>query len=273
MHEVPRSAVFQCTIVSSSCVGSSIRIGQTALNFTTTWRNMAETRIKRLAAHVCASPLAVMPVTSAPFFYNIEMPGKRFGRFIGDLPDDGSLADELRPHQVQVYNGRVLQPRPSLDTSGFELLVAPVNDVLWTRSGTLVDPNDEASVQRYCQAIAEEVRAATGARRVIPFDHTFRRTGVQSFNSLKSGDAAGIVNAVHCDNTDISGPRRVQSLSNPDFNQVHVSQDEVDAILAGDYAIINVWRSISDAPIQRNPLALLHPSSVREDDFSPYEMR
>jgi hypothetical protein len=68
--------------------------------------------------------------------------------------------------------------------------------------------------------------------------------------------------SAHNDYTEWSGPNRVRE----------VLPDEADALLAGRFAIIQVWRAINQ-PIQSNPLALADAKSVHSDDLLVAERR
>jgi hypothetical protein len=111
----------------------------------------------------------------------------------------------------------------------------------------------------YYPEIERLVREVSGAVRVVPFDHT-----------LRSGDEgereARLVRepvlSVHNDFTDWSGPQRVR-----DF-----LPDEADRLLAGRFAIIQVWRAIN-RPIQTNPLAIADARSLASGDLIAAERR
>jgi hypothetical protein len=64
------------------------------------------------------------------------------------------------------------------------------------------------------------------------------------------------VRRVHNDYTEWSGPQRVRD----------VLPDEADALLAGRFAIIQVWRPIRH-PVETDPLGICDARSVAEKDF------
>jgi hypothetical protein len=140
------------------------------------------------------------------------------------------------------------------------------------------------------------VREATGADRVVVFDHTLRTSGVSSLNSLDGKAAAGAVIRVHGDYTHSSGPARLRQL----IDDGTVAADaRVGAATGGAnggaatggansgaatgganggahdgaagpsregpsrFAFVNWWQSIdANSPVLQHPLALCRPRSV-----------
>lgn len=129
--------------------------------------------------------------------------------------------------------------------------------------------------ERYYAEMEDLVRDATGASRVIIFDHTLRGSDAKGLNVL--GDAAtsaAAVRRVHCDYAVESAPRRLRQLaSSGSYTGTRLSGDELKAIEEGRYAFVNVWRSIDDEhDIEECPLALCDPASVDSGDYVPYRM-
>jgi hypothetical protein len=152
---------------------------------------------------------------------------------------------------VEIRNGRPQVPEFSLDVHGFA----------FREHRTAVrDFFDAEELKRvYYPEIERLVREVSGAVRVVPFDHT-----------LRSGDEgereARLVRepvlSVHNDFTDWSGPQRVRD----------ILPDEADRLLAGRFAIIQVWRAIN-RPIQTNPLAIADARSLASGDLIAAERR
>jgi hypothetical protein len=69
--------------------------------------------------------------------------------------------------------------------------------------------------------------------------------------------------SVHNDYTEWSGPQRVRDLL----------PDEADELLKHRFAIIQVWRSISDKPLLSNPLAIADARSLDMKDLIAAERR
>jgi hypothetical protein len=115
---------------------------------------------------------------------------------------------------------------------------------------------DEALIREiYYPETEQLLKRATGADKVVIFDHAKRLDAVQPAQ-------AGVVppvRGVHCDQTFVSGPRRVRD---------HLPPDEADVRLQGRCAIINVWRPIG-APVFTAPLALCDARSIALDDIVP----
>jgi hypothetical protein len=152
---------------------------------------------------------------------------------------------------VEIRNGRPQAPEFSLDVHGFAFRA---------HRTAMRDFFDADELKRvYYPEIERLVREVSGAVRVVPFDHT-----------LRSGDEgereARLVRepvlSVHNDFTDWSGPQRVRD----------ILPDEADRLLAGRFAIIQVWRAIN-RPIQTNPLAIADARSLASGDLIAAERR
>lgn len=73
------------------------------------------------------------------------------------------------------------------------------------------------------------------------------------------------VQRVHIDQTPASAEQRVRR---------HVPDPaEADALLAGRYRIINVWRPLNARPVESFPLAFCSSSTLRGEDVVPVEHR
>jgi len=141
----------------------------------------------------------------------------------------------------------------TLDANGFALVGhrTAVRD-FWDEAQTLALGHPEA---------AEIVRAATGASRVVVFDHTLRRrlSGAEDRSRGVPRQPAG---RVHVDQTVRSGPQRVRDLMG----------DQAEDLLRRRAAIINVWRPIA-RPAVDWPLAVADAASVDPADLIPSELR
>jgi len=148
---------------------------------------------------------------------------------------------------VRVENARPIAGQLSLDVEGVALARSPtaVRD-FWDEAQTLALGHPET---------AELVKAVTGARRVVVFDHTLRRRadGVADRTANAPRQPAA---RVHVDQTVLSGPQRVRQ----------VMGDQADDLLAGGAAIINVWRPIGH--VARDwPLAVGDARTFAADDL------
>lgn len=162
----------------------------------------------------------------------------------GDSPS--RYSGEFAMTTVQIRDGRPLADGLSLDTHGFAFrkLSAPRIDF---------ENNDQVKALYFPQVEAL-VKEATGASRVLIFDHTVR----------KDGNSNGRTPArhVHVDYTETSAPDRVRD---------YVSDAEAADLLAKRYIQVNVWRSIRGT-IARSPLALLDAQTLDRDDLIRTEL-
>jgi len=152
-------------------------------------------------------------------------------------------------HLMPVYDARPLTDSLSLDIEGFAL----------KRCGTAVsnfyDPAQVRSL--YYPEVEQLVKEATGAARVIAFEHDVRSAPKAQ---LKMNTVREPVKVVHDDYTEKSAPERVR-LYLP---------NEADILLQSRYEVINVWRPIK-GPVQDAPLAVCDARSIREEEIVPTE--
>ena len=130
------------------------------------------------------------------------------------------------------------------------------------------------------------MREATGASFVAAFDHNIRSAaGKQSKRRIQGGQQVqGPAQVVHGDYTLTSAPQRFRDLAkSPGANDTFQSvlpdggsllgAEEVKRVLAsGRFAIINVWRNITDDPVQTSPLALCAAASVQHENLVVFEI-
>jgi hypothetical protein len=169
-------------------------------------------------------------------------------------PPEGQKRTNIVQDEEPVWIADARDHGFTLDANGFELIQhkTAVRD-FWDEAQTLALGHPEA---------AEIVKAATGARRVVVFDHTLRRrlSGVEDRTKGVPRQPAG---RVHVDQTVTSGPQRVRDLMG----------DEAEALLQGRAAIINVWRPIA-RPALDWPLAVADAQSVDiANDLIPSQLR
>ena len=103
------------------------------------------------------------------------------------------------------------------------------------------------------------IKAESGAKRVVVFDHTLRTAddAVREEHKIREP-----VRRAHNDYTEWSGPQRVRD----------ILPDEADELLKRRFAIIQVWRPIRH-PVETHPLAIADARSVSFDDFVLSERR
>jgi len=155
------------------------------------------------------------------------------------------------PHRVAIHNGRPLAERFALERNGFRFV----------RHDTKVkDFYDEDEIARvYYPEMVELIKAESGAKRVVVFDHTLRTADSEMRESKKIRD---VVSRVHNDYTEWSAPQRVRD----------ILPDEAEELLQRRFAIIQTWRPIRH-PVETNPLAMADAQTLAPDDMIVSERR
>lgn len=156
---------------------------------------------------------------------------------------------ELEPRRVAIRDARTLDALGefSLDKSGFARVERP---------SALADFSDDAAIRAIYYPESQAIlRAATGAEKIVVFDHTLRDSahGSRDTEALREP-----VRRVHDDQTFASGPRRVRD---------HLPPDEAQARLQKRFAIVNLWRPL--ARVEQLPLALCDARSIAPEDLVP----
>jgi hypothetical protein len=152
-----------------------------------------------------------------------------------------------QPHTVTMHDARPIAADLSLDREGFELV---------GHRTAVRDFYDENELRRVYYPEAEHLVAeATGATRVIIFDHTIRRRmpGVEDRTATAPRQPA---TRVHNDYTERSAPQRIRDLMG----------EEANDLLGRRYEFINVWRPIR-GPLRDAPLAMCDARSVSPGDL------
>jgi len=200
--------------------------------------------------------------------YPIRPPkGKKNGRYIGMEPKD-DVDDESAPRVVQMHNARQLCKPASLENQGFELVTQ--------HSKVKNFRNDDEVVKTYYPEIIELVKNATGASKVIVFDHTVRQSSMTTKNVLKSKNAAASpVPRIHCDYTHEGAPKRLLQLAQGgSYTTKDLFQPgEVEELLKKRFTFINCWRSIDgENKIEQKPLTVCDWNSVNMGDSFIYHL-
>jgi hypothetical protein len=99
------------------------------------------------------------------------------------------------------------------------------------------------------------VKQASGAKRVLVFDHTLRSADHATREEKK---ISGPVRNAHNDYTEWSGPQRVRDLL----------PDEAEELLKHRFAVVQTWRPINN-PVQREPLAIADARSIGTQELIP----
>jgi hypothetical protein len=151
---------------------------------------------------------------------------------------------------VSIHNARLEAEPPQLDREGFQL----VEHATHVRDFS----QPEAIREAYYPEVESILKQATGASKVVVFDHTLRLA--QAGHSERGTREQ--VRGVHNDQTFLSGPRRVRD---------HLPAEEAEARLKKRHAIMNVWRPIG-GPALTWPLALCDARSIDRGDLIPGDL-
>jgi hypothetical protein len=153
-------------------------------------------------------------------------------------------------HVMRIIDGRAAQEHIALDREGFALTHHE------TKVANFYDPEEVRRI--YYPEVERLVKEATGAARVVVFDHNVRCRPM-----AKRGEAGvrELVKFAHNDYTLKSGPQRVRDLL----------PDEAADLLKHRYGVINVWRPIR-GPVQESPLAVCDAQSMELKDFLPSDL-
>lgn len=194
-------------------------------------------------------------------------PGKRVGRYINQA-DLGDAHDKDKSFKTVMHNARALKDPARLETCGFEMQDWPT---------AVRDFQNDAEVEHvYYQEIRALVKKASGAHRVLIFDHTIRNSDNTNLNVSKGQDSAAPVLRVHCDYTAKSAERRLMSFAKAgvysQIRQRKLTEDDIKDLASRRFAFINVWRSIAEEPVEKKPLAMCDTRSVPESDQCLYEL-
>ncbi len=179
------------------------------------------------------------PMAEKPYSYNYPPP-----------PGVPARTGRQETHEVKVLDARAAADRLSLDREGFVLLRHP------TAATNLYD--DEEVTSLYYAECERLIREATGAQRVVAFDHIARNAAL----SAKGNQIKQPATHVHNDYTAKSAPQRVRDLMGA----------EAEELLQHRFAEINLWRPIR-GPLLRSPLALCDAQSLAEENLVASDLR
>jgi hypothetical protein len=166
--------------------------------------------------------------------YIVDDGSKIFTETASPGGSDVRTGGKLDPHLVTIYNGRHRTDAFKLEIEGFHFI---------DHDTQVRDFYDEAEIRRvYYPEMETLIKAESGAKRVVMFDHTLRTADDAQREARKIRE---VVPRVHNDYTEWSGRQRVRDLL----------PDEADELLQRRFAIIQVWRPIRH-PVETFPLAI-----------------
>jgi len=181
----------------------------------------------------------LVPMAERPVAYNYEPPP-------GTPVRTGSNVE----HQVQIRDARPMVDRLSLDKEGFVLL---------HHQTTVTNFYDEEQIKSIYYPECERVmKEATGAVRVVAFDHIVRNAGMSAIDKTIKIPAK----RVHNDYTAWSAPQRVRDLMG----------EEAEELLKHRFAINNLWRPIR-GPVLESPLTLCDAESLSEENLIASDLK
>jgi hypothetical protein len=190
---------------------------------------------------------AELPSLMAPIHYLTPMSEKPYRYACEPPPGAPETNAGWRAHAMRIADMRPIADRLSLDDEGFALV---------DHKSAVADFYDEDELKRVYYPEAERLVArATGATRVVVFDHTIRRSD-HGPDDRTQGPKRDPVYRAHNDYTERSAPQRVRDLLGA----------ESDRLLERRFAIVNVWRPIR-GPLEDSPLAVCDASSTGPGDL------
>jgi hypothetical protein len=155
------------------------------------------------------------------------------------------------PRRVKIHNGRPHAKEFDLETSGFRFV---------PHDTKVSDFYNEDEIKRvYYPEMVELIKAESGAKRVVVFDHTLRTADDEVRESKQIRE---VVRRVHNDYTEWSAPQRVRD----------ILPDEAEDLLKRRFAIIQAWRPIR-YPVETYPLAMADAKTLSPDDMIVSERR
>ena len=149
------------------------------------------------------------------------------------------------PRRVTIRNGRLYADKFELERDGFRFVDHD------TKVKDFFDPDEIRRV--YYPEMEALIKAESGAKRVVVFDHTLRTADDELREAKKIRE---VVRRAHNDYTEWSGPQRVRD----------ILPDEAEDLLTRRFAIVQVWRPIRH-PVETFPLAICDARSVAFQDF------
>jgi hypothetical protein len=164
-------------------------------------------------------------------------------------------SDSWRSHMplnaqiMPIQDARPVRSRMSLDREGVFLADAPT---------AVTDFHDrQAALPVYAAELERAVKAVTGASKVVVGPSWVHR---RSDRSERFGEAGTTFPGryAHIDYSDSSGPATARQMLGDDPN--------AERLMAGRFAIFNLWRALSEPP-QDTPLCVCDATSVAADDL------
>ncbi len=157
------------------------------------------------------------------------------------------------PREVEIHNAWPLARSLSADREGFE-----IHDFDPSFRGF----DDDAAIRAdFHPQVVDFVKAHTGARRVVVFDHTIRKRLPADLGQQTEVQRPAVL-LVHSDYTPRSGPQRVRD----------VLPGEADALLGRRVAFYNVWKPLYRR-VEELPLAMIDARTQDDADLLRMDLK
>jgi hypothetical protein len=177
--------------------------------------------------------------------YIVDDGSKVFTIVAGPGGSDTRSGGTPDPRRVTLHNGRTQGKDFELERNGFRFV---------RHDTKMADFYDEEEIRRtYYPEMEALIKAQSGAKRVVVFDHTLRTADDDLREAKKIRE---VVRRVHNDYTEWSGPQRVRD----------ILPDEAEELLKRRFAIIQVWRPIR-YPVETYPLAIADAQTLSPNDM------
>ena len=179
-------------------------------------------------------------------------PGRPFSYGHEPAPHEPPATASFVSRSVDIRNVRTAPTRLTLYRNGATLL----------RHGSSVTDfyDDTQIVGVYYPEAAAAIRAATGAGRVLVFDHNVRRGQALPLRPGRYAQGRPVAHA-HTDFTEVSAARRVRD----EFGA------EAASLLQRRYMQVNLWRPIA-GPLRDWPLAICDATSIGPHDLRAVDL-
>uniref|UniRef100_A0A0G4GUU2 Uncharacterized protein n=1 Tax=Chromera velia CCMP2878 TaxID=1169474 RepID=A0A0G4GUU2_9ALVE len=160
--------------------------------------------------------------------------------------------------EVEVFNGRLLHPIPSVSKEGVELL-----DTSRENLQRFDFYNDQTVADEYAPLISDFVKSFLKAAEVIVFDHTRRASSTALIELKKSREVAS---QVHSDYTRWSAHKRLKEF---------VGEERGEELLRkhSRFCVFNLWRSANGEEVLCWPVAFCDRQTVKPAERITVERR
>jgi hypothetical protein len=159
------------------------------------------------------------------------------------FPGDEVNTGRFEPHRVTIRDARRADPRPTLDSHGFEL---------FRHKSAVKDFHDKTEIDAvYPQEVVAAVKQLTGADLVLPLGYLLRTSGDNATRQIQPPAAD-----VHVDMSQESAPKTARFA----FDQQATPDGSYRRFICSSF-----WRTFSTPP-QDWPLALCDCNSISQDE-------